>query len=213
VSLGLATCCAAVLMLAAWGRRPAPVRYDVQLAFTGYTGLARAEDCDRLVDRRGYDSLVGTVSGIEPTAPDDDAEYIGTLRRITHLDLCQTTGRRSANDDEQVWCKATLTGAGRMIARLTVASDEGRGARLQAEPIEAAPDSAKVEGSCDRPSMDEIKRQYPAGEVGGAPDGQDIPESRPPRFVINGLARLRVGYFPADTAQDGWSLRVVRGPY
>src|SRR5688572_32912132 len=40
-------------------------KYDVQLAFTGYTGLAESQDCRALVDLQGYDSLAGTVTGIE----------------------------------------------------------------------------------------------------------------------------------------------------
>ena len=190
-----------------------PGSYAVQLAFTGYTGLSQSVDCNRIADRKGYDSLVGTVTGIEtPDQPGEEVVYTGTLRRVTKLDYCQTTGRRSPDDDEQVWCRATLTGAARLAIRLTVYGDEGEGAYVEVDSVPGKADSVKVEGSCDRPAMDEIKADYPSGESGGSPDGQPIAEVRPPKFIVNRIPKLRIGYFPPDSVRGGWGLRVVSGP-
>ena len=186
-------------------------RYEVRLAYRGYTGLAGSRNCDIKVDTAGFDSLSGIVWGVEQRAdPDDDVVYTGTLKRTTRIDYCQTRGRRSATDDEQVWCVATLTGAAVMDVEITVYGDPGEGAYLKARPTAAPPDSVVVKGTCTPAGMDSIRRDYPSGESGGSPDGQPINEIAPPKFVINGAAALRVAYFPPDSVQGGWGLRVVR---
>jgi hypothetical protein len=184
--------------------------YDVQLAFTGYTGLAESPDCRRLTDAQGYDSLIGTVSGIEtPDEPGEDVVYTGTLRRKTKIDYCQT--RDAPTADQVDWCVAKLTGAARMEVEVTVYGEDGQGAYIKAEPAEPRPESATVVGSCSQADKDEIEADYPSGGSAGSPDGQAVAESRPPRFIVNRIARLRPGYFPPDTLPLGWGLRVIRG--
>lgn len=113
-------------------------------------GLATSKDCDARVNPRGYDSLIGTVSGNEPaSASDDETVYTGTLRRATR-------------------------------------------------------------GDCYQAEMDEIRADYPSGQSGASPSGQEINEVDPPKLFVNGMARLRPGYFPRDPVQGGWALRVVR---
>lgn len=181
-------------------------KYDVQLAFTGYTGLAESPDCRALVDLQGYDSLVGTLSGVEtPNQPDEDVVYTGTLRRKTRIDYCEATP-----GDQPTWCVAKLTGAARMNVELTVYGEADRGAYLKAMPGTSPLDSVVVRGNCARADMDSIRADYPSGESGGTPDGQPIAEISPPRFYLSGVPRLRVGYFPPDSVQGGWGLRVVR---
>jgi hypothetical protein len=181
-------------------------KYDVQLAFTGYTGLAESQDCRALVDLQGYDSLAGSVSGIESQGPsDEEVVYRGALIRRTRLDYCLTLGR-----DQLTWCVAKLTGSARMDVELTVYGEADRGAYLKARPSVSPLDSVGVRGNCSPAEMDSIRVDYPSGESGGTPDGQPIAEVSPPRFVVGGVPRLRVGYFPPDSVQGGWGLRVVR---
>jgi len=181
-------------------------RYEVQLGYVGYTGLAESADCRALVDLQGYDSLVGTLSGVEtPNQPDEDVVYTGTLRRKTRIDYCEATP-----GDQPTWCVAKLTGAARMDVELTVYGDDGRGAWLKATPAKAPVDSSRVVGNCARADMDSIRADYPSGESAGTPDGQPIAETSPPRFYVNRVPRLRVGYFPPDSLEGGWGLRVVR---
>ena len=181
-------------------------KYDVQLAFTGYTGLAESQDCRALVDLQGYDSLAGTVSGIESAGPsDEEVVYRGTLTRRTRVDYCLAVG-----GDQPRWCVAKLTGAARMNVELTVYGEADRGAYLKAMPGTNPLDSVSVRGNCAPADMDSIRVDYPSGESGGTPDGQPIAEVNPPRFFVSGIPRLRVGYFPPDSVEGGWSLRVVR---
>jgi len=183
-------------------------KYEVQLAYTGYTGLADSRDCEALVNQAGYDSLVGTVAGIEPTGRSGDpTTYYGTLRRVVKIDYCLA----GAGDDGK-WCVATLTGTARMQVELTVHGEEGEGAYLKADPdsLRPLPDAVRVTGTCSQADMDEIRAAFPSGESGGSPSGQPIPETEPPRFHASGSPRLRVGVYPADAEQGGWALRVVR---
>jgi hypothetical protein len=182
--------------------------YDIQLAFTGYTGLAESQDCEALASQQGYDSLVGTVVGIESTGrSDEDVVYTGRLRRVVKLDYCLTTG-----GDQAKWCVVSLTGAARTQVELTVYGEADRGAWLKAQPdsLRPRPDSARVSGTCPQAEKNTIQADFPSGESGGSPDGQPIAETNPPRFFVNGIPRLRVGHFPPDAAEGGWGLRVVR---
>src|SRR5687768_17650721 len=80
-------------------------KYDVQLAFTGYTGLAESQDCRALVDLQGYDSLAGTVTGIESQgAADEEVVYRGAVTRRTRVDYCVAVG-----GDQARWGVAELT--------------------------------------------------------------------------------------------------------
>jgi len=186
-------------------------KYDVHFAYTGWTGLIDAPDCVAMVNPQGYDSLVGTLIGLEnPDDPDEPVMYVGTLRRTVRIDYCQTWGP----DDQPKWCVATLTGAARMQVELEVYGEEGRGAWLKARPdsLRPRPDSVRVSGTCPRADMDSIAASFPRGDSGGSPSGQPIDEPEPPKFYVAGIARLRVGLYPADPQQGGWVLRVVRGP-
>jgi hypothetical protein len=186
-------------------------RYDVQLAYIGYTGLAESQDCALKVDAKGYDSLVGTLKGIENAGePDEDVVYTGTLRRLTKIDYCQSRGRRSPSDDETVLCVATLTAAARMEVELTVYGEDGNGAWLKAEPAKTPPDSVKVKGTCEPADMDSIRVDYPKGESAGSPDGQPIAEPDTLKFALKGIRRLRAGYFAATPPETVWGLRVTK---
>lgn len=182
--------------------------YDIQIAFTGYTGLAESEDCVAIASQQGYDSLVGTVVGVESTGrSDEDVVYTGRLRRVVNLDYCLTTG-----GDQAKWCVVSLTGAARTQVELTVYGEADRGAWLKAQPdsLRPRPDSVRVSGTCPQAEKNTIQADFPSGESGGSPDGQPIAETNPPRFFVNGIPRLRVGHFPPDPAEGGWGLRVVR---
>lgn len=198
---------ALLLMLAAAKSGRPPGSYEVRLAFTGYTGLAESRDCRLMVDTLGYDSLVGTVTGVETNEPDEDMVYTGTLKRKTKIDYC--LAKPAPTTDQLAWCVAKLTGSASMRVELTVYGEADRGAWLKAQPV-GAPDSAQVRGNCTRADMDSVRADYPSGESAGTPDGQAIDELTPPRFFVNSLARLRAGYFPPDPVQGGWGLRVVR---
>ena len=187
----------------------APAKYEVRYAYIGYTGLAESDECGIKANAQGYDSLVGSVSGIESDGrSDDDVVYVGQLTRVTKIDFCQTRGKRSADDDEQVWCLATLTGRATMVVEITVYGDEGRGAWIKAEPDSTRVATVTVEGDCNPMDMQELKQGYPSGESGGSPSGQGIAEPATPGFVVGGVPRLRVGSYPPE--EGGWGLQVVR---
>jgi hypothetical protein len=134
--------------------------------------------------------------------------YTGTLRRKTKIDYCQT--RDAPTPDQVDWCVAKLTGAARMDVEITVYGEAGQGTYIKAEPTVPRADSATVVGSCSQADKDEIKADYPSGGSAGSPDGQAVAESRPARFIVNRIVRLRPGYFPPDTLPVGWGLRVLR---
>jgi len=195
------------------GRLPAGIgiiarTYDVRLAFVGYTGLAESPDCSAMVDTLGYDSLTGTLTGIEnPVEPDENVAYTGTLGRATRIDYCQT--RPAPTSDQVALCQAKLTGAAAMAVELTVFGEDGKGAWLKATPAKA-PDSVTVQGNCLQADMDSIKVDYPTGESAGSPDGQPIAEPDTLKFAMQGVRRLRLGYFPPDRPITAWGLRVLR---
>ena len=183
-------------------------RYDVQLAYTGYTGLAEAAPCDVKVNALGYDSLVGSVEGIEPArATDEDVLYTGTVKRMTAIDYCQSRPKSSA-PDELIWCVATLSGSAAMDIEITVHGDAGAGAYLKARPVIRPQQSHTVAGTCTTADMNEIRQDYPGGGSGGSPDGQPIASNA--AFVLNGIPRLRMGYFPPKRPETAWGLRVTR---
>lgn len=190
--------------------------YEVELRFTGYTGLATTPDCDALVTLSGYDVLTGTVSGMEPSQQsDDDVTYTGVLKRDTKMDYCITRGKSSPNDDEVVWCVASLTGSAVMKVDIDVYGEADRGAFVKAEPG-VGTNHGTVQGTCDSADMAEIQQDYPSGDSGGAPSGQAIDDARATdgqgriTFFAGGHARLRVGTYPPDPTQGGWTLTVIR---
>ena len=190
--------------------------YDIELSFTGYVGLLESTDC--IVNQRGYDRLVGTVSGVETTASDEDVVYTGVLRRETAIDFCETRGKKSPTDDERVWCTATLVGYAVTQVELTVHSDEETGGYLKAAPA-GGPMKRVVSGRCDPPEQNTMLADYPTASDGGAasPNGQPIDDARAVdasgrkvTFVAAGVPRLRVGTYPPTSPKGGWTLRVIR---
>jgi hypothetical protein len=191
--------------------------YEVELTFVGYTGLIQgAPNCT--VNQNGYDRLVGTVSGDETPATDEDVDYVGTLLRVTAIDFCETKGRKGPGDDERAWCTVTLSGYAVTDVELTVYGEADRGAWLKASPA-TGPVSRNVHGGCDAQETNQIRSDYPGSSDGGggSPNGQPIddvkatdPQGRPVTFFVNGLARLRPGTYPSNAPQGGWTLRVIR---
>jgi hypothetical protein len=218
MALAVATVAAATM-----ANRPAatPVSYDIELKFVGISGhhVRTAADCTDPVNPNGYDLLVGTVTGNETSATGEDVEYTGTLTRTTAMDFCDI---KDTAPDQSVDCAATLIGAGTMAVSLRVYGEADRGAWLKATVTKT--DSAKVSGNCDIREATEIRNAYrgaPQGAGGGgSPDGQPIEDrfSQPspnrsvagpgPLFFLGNQARLRVGFFPPDPAQGGWTLWV-----
>jgi hypothetical protein len=189
---------------------PIPRSYEVQLAYIGYTGLTTSKDCDAITNPTGYDSLIGTVKGIENLAePDEDVVYTGTLKRKTRIDYCLTKPKSPATPDELVWCVDTLTAAATMEVEVTVYGEDGNGAWVKAKPV-GNPDSLNVKGNCDAQETNQIRQDYPGGESAGTPDGQPIAEPANAKFVVQGIRRLRVGYFPPKPPETAWGLRVTR---
>ena len=192
---------------------PVVAEYEVELLFTGYTGqLDGYPNC--AVDTNGTDRLTGRLAGYETSTPDENVEYEGTLTRATTLDICETKGRNRPDDidDEQVWCAATLSGSANMRIGLTVYGELDRGAWLKAKP-DTGRMTSSVTGNCAGPTMAEYRKAYPGGSGGGggSPDGQPIEDAfSATKFVVNSVGRLRVGYYPPDPKQGGWSLRVLR---
>ena len=196
----------------------APVTaYEVELTFTGYSGLVEgAPNCQ--VNQRGYDRLAGIVTGPETPDSGEDVVYAGKLARTTAMDFCETKGKDSPDDDERVWCVVTLTGRAVMDVELTVYGESGRGAYLEARDTGGAT-TVQVGGSCGQEETDQVRADYPAGDDGGgaSPNGQPIADTRAVApsgsaitFVTGGIARLRPGTYPPDSPQGGWTLRVIR---
>ena len=197
--------------------RAVPTMYEVEFVFTGYTGLVEgAPNCQ--VNTQGFDRLVGTLVGFETNQAAEDVVYVGTLRRATAIDFCESKGRKAPGDDERVWCAVTLTGSAVSDVELTVYGEDGRGAFLKATPG-AGPMLRGVRGNCDPQETQAILSGYPGSTDGGgaSPSGQPIddskavdPNNRPITFTVNGIGRLRTGTYPPDSPQGGWTLRVIR---
>jgi hypothetical protein len=192
--------------------------YEVELRYTGYTGLVEGTpNCK--VNPQGFDVMKGIVAGREAVGARGDVLYRGTLGRGTVIDFCETRGRRGSDDDERVWCSATLTGIASMDVELEVYGESGRGAFVKAEP-DASWFTASVTGACESADMMAWEKDYPSGESGASPSGQAIDESvgaAPRLFDAAGLgARLVVGSFPPRQLSgrfrrpDGWTLTVIR---
>lgn len=188
--------------------------YQVEFRTTGYGGEMSGPDCK--VNPNGFDVLQGIVAGREAVPSGDDVRYRGTLGRMTSMDLCGTKGKRGPGDDELVWCAASLVGVASMKVQLDVAGDAGRGARLSAEP-DGSWFTGSVQGSCETADMKEWEKEYPGGESGGSPGGQDIDESTGalPRLFANGHARLtpNTTFIPRGTNNggntSGWTMKVL----
>jgi hypothetical protein len=194
--------------------------YEVAFVFIGYTGLVDGyPNC--AVKTAGTDSLIGIVRGVETSVADDDIEYTGTLARATALDICESKGANRPNDinDEQVWCVASLSGTSRMNVKLTVYGEADRGAYLHAT-ADTSRSTSQVTGNCAQPTMAVYQADYPrrSGGGGGEPDGQAITdEFGTVKFIVGGLARLRVGRYPpapssamVGSPNSGWALHVIR---
>ncbi len=182
--------------------------YEVELRFTGYSGLAKSKDCDALANPAGYDVLTGTLRGDETPQPDEDVVYTGTLKRSTAMDYCEA--RPAPTVDQLAWCIATLTGSAVMDVEITVYGEADRGAWVKANPG-IGPAQGAVRGSCTPADMLQIQQDYPSGESGGSPDGQPIEDGRSTiKFVVGSLGRLRVGNYPAVPPTSIWTLRVIK---
>jgi hypothetical protein len=205
-----------LVIISAVGPAASFASYDVELSYTGYTGLLESPNC--VVNTRGYDRLVGTVTGLETSASDEDVVYNGTLRRETAIDFCETKGKKAPGDDERVWCTATLVGYAVTQVELTVHSDEETGAYLKAAPA-GGPMMRAVSGRCDPAEQNQILSDYPASTDGGAatPNGQPIDDAGAVdangariTFVAGGVPRLREGTYPPTAPKGGWKLRVIK---
>ena len=197
--------------LLAAGVTTAPRSYDVQLAYVGYLSefdpLPPA--CAQLMDPKGYDSLTGTLSGIEPPAGSaDDAVYTGKLKRKTRIDFCLTKPKNPSAPDELVYCAVHLAGAATMNLELTIESDAGKGAYFKSTPVGPA-DSVSVRGDCTPQEMAELRADYPGAASAASPDGQPIAESGA-QFTVGGVRRLKVDSFPAKPTETAWGHRVLR---
>jgi hypothetical protein len=183
--------------------------YQVELIFTGYVGLLDGyPQCQ--VDTAGTDRMVGNLVGYEPPTPDEDVEYTGTLHRVTKIDFCET--KRAPTVDQRAWCAVTLTGSTNMRVNLTVYGEADRGAWLKAV-VDTGLTTKGVQGNCDAQETSDALNGFPTASDGGAgsPNGQPIQDIfAPPKFFVNGLARLRVGDYLADPNQDGWTLHVLK---
>jgi len=200
-----------LLLLAAAGTlRPGPRSYDVQLAYVGY--LSEFHPLPSIcaqIDPAGYDSLVGTLSGVEyPAGSDDDVVYTGKAKRKTKIDYCLTKPKVASKPDELTYCVVHLSGAATMELELTVQSDSGQGAYLKAKHLGSA-DSVSVRGDCTAEEMNQIRSDYPQGESAASPDGQPIFESRS-QFTVGGIRRLKLDHSPAHPPETSWGLRVLR---
>ena len=201
---------------------PAPNEsvYEVEFRFVGVLSILSPPDTLREcpgINLKGTDVMTGLVAGNEGIPSGEDVTYTGTLVRLTSLDFCETKGKKGPQDDERVWCKATLVGTSTMKVNLEVYGESGRGAWLKAHH-DGGPFSRSVAGACDRadqitwekeyPKDDALKAGDPLDEGGGAsPNGQPIDDPASKLFA-GGRARLVVGTFP--TQQDAWSLTVIR---
>lgn len=187
----------------------APRTYEVKLAYVGFLS-EYGDACDIRLDPRGYDSLTGTLSGIEnPAGSDEDVEYRGRAKRKTDIDYCLTKPKVASKPDELVYCKAHLTGAATMDLELAVYSDSGKGAWLKASPVGNA-DSVSVTGDCTPADMNGLRDEYPGGASAASPDGQPIFEARS-EFTVKGVRRLGDStYYRAHPPETIWDLRVKR---
>ena len=190
--------------------------YEVELRFTGYSGLATSQDCDSLANLNGSDVLIGNVTGVETPGPADDITYTGTLKRVTAMDYCQTKGKTGPNDDEQVWCIASLTGTAVMNVEIEVYGEADRGAYVKADQG-TGPARGAVQGTCEPRDMVDIQQDYPSGDSGGSPSGQPIDDAmatdgqgRHITFFAGGHAMLRVGTYPPDPTVSSWTLKVIK---
>ena len=185
--------------------------YQIVLEFVGISGhhAETAADCGVRINPNGHDVLVGTVSGFEdPTTPNEEVVYTGTLQRATDMDYCDLTGP----PDQKVDCADHLVGAALTDVELAVYGETGRGAYLKTAPASVGPRFVRVTGRCDETQqiqLDYNVSQSAAGG-GGSPNGQPI-EDPQSRLFTGGLARLAAGLtFPANRPTSIWELRVIR---
>lgn len=201
----------AALILVAAGRlvETAPRSYDIKVAYIGFLS-EYGDACDIQLDPRGYDSLIGTVTGVEnPAGSDEDVVYKGRAKRKTNLDYCLTKPKVASKPDELVYCSARLTGAATMDLELTIYSDSGKGAWLKANPVGNA-DSVRVKGDCTTQDQNRLRDEYPGGTSAASPDGQPIFEARA-EFTVRGVRRLGDStYYRAHPPETAWDLRVKR---
>jgi hypothetical protein len=202
-----------VLLLAAAHAGRVPRRYKVELAYTGYLSVSPIPECLDLMNVNGYDSLIGTVQGDEPTAAtDDDMVYTGRVKRKTDIDSCLTRPKSAATPDELVWCKATLKGSAEMDIEITVHFDAGTGAYVHAKPVVGSGQNLGWNDGCQTAESSELRSEYPGGASLASPDGQPIVDPAGSSFVLNDIPRLRRGYSPPKPPLTAWGMRVTPLP-
>jgi len=184
-----------------------PARYLVEFHFVGYSGLLEGyPDCK--VNPNGRELMFGVLSGVEPTDPDEDAEYTGTMTRYTLVDFCDIKPR-PGRPDEHDWCEMWLFGGSSMQVSFTAYAEKDRGGWLKAKGLSGGVIS--LGGTCDAEVTRNIRAGYPFGDDGGggSPNGQPIQDPRGLLYTPE-LAKLRMGEYPAEDRKEGeWSMRVV----
>lgn len=187
-----------------------PARYLVEFTFIGYSGLVDGyPNCN--VNPNGIDHMIGVLSGVEPLEPGGDVAYDGSMSRFTMVDFCQVKPV-AGKPDEVRWCSDTLVGGSTMRVEFEVSGQSGGGGYLKAKQ-EGTRSWRRVGGDCDAEVTNQIRRDYPGGSGGGggAPDGQHIVDGLGTGQLLSaqGIARLRVGDYPADRKEGWWSMRVL----
>lgn len=182
------------------------VEYAVEFRTTGAL-------LDRNCAATGIDVLTGTIVGFEPALPDEDNEYVGTLKRTTRITTCGT--RRNAAGIDVV-CSIEYVGDGFADVLFTL-SEGQRGAYLEYIPDRAAwasllpprpagAGNSTVTGTCDPAELAELQGAYDEGQTAGSPNGQPLevpgfpPLSPRPSFPFA---------FPPTPPQSIWTLTVL----
>jgi hypothetical protein len=178
----------------------------VEFVFIGYTGLIGGyPDCK--VNPQGFDHMMGVLAGVEVNRDDEDITYRGVMHRYTEVDFCDV--RPAPTEDQTKYCAADLHGEATMLVELEVYGEEGRGAWLKVEPTKGKT-WRTVGGDCTSETNHAIETEYPTSSHGGggSPGGQPITE-KSVQFFSGGVARLRVGSYPAQPPESVWSMRVI----
>lgn len=157
----------------------------------------------------GTDVLSGTLVGYEPPLPDEDNEYVGTLRRTTRLTSCDV--RRNAAGDDVV-CTNNYIGSGLADVKFTLYEGQ-RGGYLEYVEDRAAwaalwpprpggSAASAVTGDCDPAERAQLQSEYDEGQTAGSPNGQplEVPGLWPGSFPVT---------FPPKPPQSIWTLKVI----
>lgn len=187
-----------------------PARYLVEFMYIGYSGLLDGYPACK-VNPQGFDHMIGVLAGIEVNTDDEDITYTGVMHRYTEIDFCDV--KPAPTEDQTKFCAADLHGEATMKVELEVYGEEGRGAWLKVEPTRGKM-WRTVGGDCTGETNHDIEAEYPNSSHagGGSPGGQPILE-KSVQFFNGGVARLRVGHYPAQKPESVWSMRVIARLY